>query len=443
MNQTDFKNKRVTVMGLGFHQGGEGVARFFAEQGAFVTVTDSNSEEKLYGSVEALKGLPITFVLGRHDEKDFIDTDMVVRNPGVPHTSRFLKIAQEHGVPIEMESSLFFKLSPSRNIVAVTGTKGKSTTAHLAAFVCSESGKKVHLMGNLAKSMLAEIDSITSDSIVVLELSSYQCEGFAPFIDEFRLHGLGPLYSIVTNLYPDHLNRYTSMEEYAMAKKQLLLTQNHDQTTFLNSDTEWSRYFSADVLPYIEWYNSKTLPENWQLRLLGAHNRLNAGAVLQVATRMALDMPRVEKAICGFKGVEHRLEYVRTLHNVDFYNDTTATNPSAAIEGIKTIQELGRRIVLLAGGNDKGMDFDAFVSLINSSKIRTVLLQGSADEKLRKINAELIVGSYTDYEEAILAAYTESQPDGLVLLSPGATSFNMFRDEFDRGRQFKEMVNHL
>ncbi len=443
MKKSDFIGKRVTVMGLGFHQGGEGVARFFAENGAIVTVTDINQGEKLYGSVEALKNLPIRFVLGRHEEQDFINADMIVRNPGVPHTSAYLKIAKERGIPVEMESSLFFKLSPSRNIIAVTGTKGKSTTSHLAAFVCDRANRKTYLMGNLVRSMLAELDNITGDSVVVLELSSYQCEGFEPYLDFFRNERRGPLYSIVTNLYPDHLNRYSSMEEYALAKKQLLLAQNHDQTAILNSENEWSTFFAKDILPYIEWYDSKTIPKDWKLRLIGAHNRLNASAVLRMASRMALDAPKVEKAIKEFGGVEHRLEFVRNFNGVDFYNDTTATNPSAALEGIKSIQELGKRIVLLAGGNDKGMDFSAFVKLINDFGIKTVLLQGSADEKLRGINPELVAGSFTDYEEAIVKAYKEAGADGLVLLSPGATSFNMFKDEFDRGRQFKEIVNNL
>ncbi len=437
------KNKRITVMGLGFHQGGEGVARYLAEQGALVTVTDVNPAEKMYGAVERLQDLPILFVLGRHDEKDFIDSDMIVRNPGVPHTSPFLQIARDHHVPVEMESSLFFKLSPSRNIVAVTGTKGKSTTSHLAAFVTEFCGRKTHLMGNLVKSMLGELNSISPDSVVVLELSSYQCEGFSPYIEEMRKNSLGPQYSIITNLYPDHLNRYHSMEEYAAAKKQLLLTQSRNQTAILNSENDWGTFFRKDVLPYVEWYDSHTIPEDWKLRLLGRHNRLNAGAVLRMAERMALDDLKVKEAICSFPGVEHRLEYVRTIERVDFYNDTTATNPSAAIEGIKTIQGLGKRIVLLAGGNDKGMDFTGFVDLINNAHIRTVLLQGSANEKLRGIQNDLVVGSYTDYEEAIRVAFSESDGEGIVLLSPGATSFNMFKDEFDRGKQFKEIVHNL
>ncbi|MDQ3098489.1 MAG: UDP-N-acetylmuramoyl-L-alanine--D-glutamate ligase [bacterium] len=443
MKQTDFKDKRITVMGLGFHKGGEGVARYLAEKGAIVTVTDINPEEKMYGAVEALRGLPIRFILGRHEESDFIDTDMVVRNPGVPHTSPYLRTAKDAGIPIEMESSLFFKLSPTRNIVAITGTKGKSTTAHLAAYVCEQAGKQVHLMGNLVKSMLAELDTISPDSIVVLELSSYQCEGFAPFIGEFRTHGLGPSFSILTNLYPDHLNRYSSMEEYAVAKKQLMMAQSANQITLLSKESEWSTFFSKEILPDITWYDTETIPTGWKMRLLGSHNRLNAGAVLQMARKMDFDPSIIEKAVCEFSGVEHRLEFVKSLEGVDFYNDTTATNPTAAKEGIKTIQDLNRKIVLLAGGNDKNMDFTDFVALINIAGIRTVLLQGSADAKLKAINPKLIVGSFADYSEAIRSAYQEAKPAGVVLLSPGATSFNMFRDEFDRGRQFKEIVNSL
>lgn len=439
----EFKGKRITVMGLGFHQGGEGVARFFAKRGAEVTVTDINPIEKMYGSVEALSDLPIRFVMGRHEERDFIDTDMVVRNPGVSHTSRFLQIAKDHGIPVEMESSLFFRLSPSRNIIAVTGTKGKSTTSTLAAYVCEKSGKKVHLMGNLVRSMLAELDFITPDSIVVLELSSYQCEGFAPFIGEFRSRGLGPLCSIFTNLYPDHLNRYSSMQEYAFAKKQLLLTQNGNQFSIINEENEWFNFFSKEIEPKVINYNSDSLPSSINLKLLGKHNRMNAGAIYLMAKHLGLDMEVVADALTKFSGIEHRLEHVRSIDGVDFYNDTTATNPSAAVSGIKSISELNRNIVLIAGGNDKEMDFDELVALINHYRIDVVMLEGTADRKLSGIDKELIVGKYNDYTLAIKSAYYKARTNGIVLLSPGATSFNMFRDEFDRGHQFKKIVNNL
>lgn len=438
-----YANKRVTVMGLGFHHGGENVARFFVEHGAAVTVTDLQPAEKLPEALTALSGLPIRFVLGHHEEEDFIKADLVIRNPGVPHTSQFLQIAKDHRVPIQMESDLFFELSPSRSIIAVTGTKGKSTTAHCIAHVLQSSGKRVHMMGNMGKGMLEELADINSDDSVVLELSSYQCEGFGYHLSDFVQNGTGPQYAVITNLYPDHLNRYKSMEEYAWAKKQLLLSQNQNQVCLLNKENEWSQFFSKDILSKVLWYEQETLPENVNLKLLGKHNRLNAGAVYLLAQQAGIDVPAIIQALESFPGVEHRLEYVRTLNGVDFYNDTTATNPDAAVAGLQTILELDRKTVLIVGGNDKGMDYTQLVSLINNNHIPVVLLSGTADEKLSQIDKELQKGKYTNFEEAIIRAYEIVRDDGIVLLSPGATSFNIFRDEFDRGRQFKNIVKEL
>jgi UDP-N-acetylmuramoylalanine--D-glutamate ligase len=438
----NFKDKKVTVMGLGFHDGGVGVAQFFCEQGAIVTVTDFATEDSLLDSLETLKGLPIRFVLGRHEENDFINTDLVVRNPAVPSNSKYLKIAKDHGVPIEMESSLFFKLSPSRNIIAVTGTKGKTTTSSLIAHVLSGCGLKVHLMGNLVKSMLRELTEIQSDSYVVLELSSYQCEGFAPFVDEFRSNKLGPIFSVITNLYPDHLNRYGTMEAYAAAKKNLLLIQTETQVALLNKHNDWTDFFAKEILSEIVYYDENSLPSDIELLLLGDHNRINAGAIYILAKQMNLDTTSIQKALESFSGVEHRLEFVRSVHNVDFYNDSTATNPDAALVGIKTIAELGKKIVLISGGNDKNMVYDELIDEINRLGLRTAILAGTADQHFKKIKPELQLGFYSDFEEAITAAYKEAG-EGIVLLSPGATSFNIFRDEFDRGRQFKEIVHSL
>jgi UDP-N-acetylmuramoylalanine--D-glutamate ligase len=275
-----------------------------------------------------------------------------------------------------------------------------------------------------------------------LELSSYQCEGFEPFIDEFRKNSLGPIFSVITNLYPDHLNRYGTMEAYAAAKKNLLLIQTDVQVALLNKENDWTDFFAKDILSTIVYYDENSLPGDIKLLLLGDHNRINAGAMYLLAKKMNLDSMAIKKALESFPGVEHRLEFVRTVDSVDFYNDSTATNPDAALVGIRTISELGKKIVLIAGGNDKNMVYDALIDEINKRGLKTAILAGTADQYFKQIKPELQLGFYSDFEEAISAAYKEAG-EGIVLLSPGATSFNIFRDEFDRGRQFKEIVHSL
>jgi UDP-N-acetylmuramoylalanine--D-glutamate ligase len=158
---------------------------------------------------------------------------------------------------------------------------------------------------------------------------------------------------------------------------------------------------------------------------------------------MGFDEAAVAHVIGSFHGVEHRLEIVRTLNGVDFYNDSTATNPSASLEGLKTMQSVHKKMVVIIGGNDKNMDFTQLVAFINEYSLACVVLIGSADEKLRGIRPGLVLGTFDNFEKAVHTAYAAAKPDGLVLLSPGATSFNMFRDEFDRRRQFKEIVHSL
>ncbi|MDQ3239663.1 MAG: UDP-N-acetylmuramoyl-L-alanine--D-glutamate ligase [bacterium] len=439
----ELKNKKITVMGLGFHDGGSGVAKFLCEQGAKVTVTDLLTKDKMPEAMTMLEGLPIRYVLGKHEESDFKNVDMVVRNPAIPLDSKYLEIARKNSIPIEMESTLFFKLSPTRNIIAVTGTKGKTTTSHLIHYVLTKAGKKVHLMGNLGKNMLTEIANLNSDSWVVLELSSYQCEGFDSCIDEFKENSLGPKFAVFTNLYPDHLNRYKTMENYVNAKKSIFNTLSSTQFAIINSEGKWGEQVGKDLDGEIKWFDGKTIPHNWLLSTLGEHNRVNAGAVYVIANELKIEESIIKDAICDFPGVEHRLELVRSIRRVYFYNDSTATNPSAVLAGIQSLTELGRPIVLIVGGNDKDMDYKELIDTINKRKLKTAILSGTSDVHFNQIKDDLKIGVFGDLEEAVRAAFAAAKGDGIVLMSPGATSFNIFRDEFDRGNKFKEIVNKL
>lgn len=432
-----FQGKRVTVMGLGFHGGGLGVTRWLCELGAQVTVTDFGTEEKLKDSLLAIKDLPIKLVLGKHEERDFIETDLVVRNPAIPYTSPYLKIAQEHGVPIEMETSLFFRFSPTRNIIAITGTKGKTTTSHLMHHVLQTAGYAAKLAGNMGKSMVELIDQLTVEDWLVLELSSFQCEGFAPHIQEFREKGLGPKYGILTNLFEDHLNRYGTIDEYASAKKQLFLTQNAQQVTVLHQQDAWKEFFQRDLI-------SKVLfAEVAGLAISTYQHAANIDLVVAVAKDVGITEDVLNKAFSTFAPPAHRLELVREVDGVSFYNDSTATNPTAAASGIWELAKQGRAMVAIVGGNDKNMDFEPLIQAVKDTKSKYVLLEGTADEKLRSLPGNLKISAFTDYAEAVQAAFNAARPNGIVTLSPGATSFNMFKDEFDRGDQFKAIVNSL
>ena len=208
----DLAGCRAVVMGLGLHGGGVGVAQYLVAQGAAVTVTDLRDEETLRPSLTELEGLPLRYVLGRHEDEDFLNADLVVRNPAVPLDSPYLEAARESGAQIEMESSLFVEACPSQYIAGITGTKGKTTTTVLLSQMLAAAGRHVVTAGNLRVSMLSQLAKITEETRVVLELSSWQLEAFVP-------HAYSPPLAVVTNVLPDHLNRYAGMDDYAAAKE--------------------------------------------------------------------------------------------------------------------------------------------------------------------------------------------------------------------------------
>lgn len=461
----DVRGKRALVMGLGLHGGGLGVARFLAAHGADVTVTDLRGPELLQPSLDALAGYPIRFVLGRHDEADFSAADMVIRNPGVPRESRFLQIARAAGAAIEMEMTLFFRLCPGP-ILGITGTKGKTTTTLLAAAMLRAQHPDTVVAGNLRVSALEALPQIGPQTPVVLELSSWQLEG----LDEARL---SPGYACVTNLSPDHLDRYGSMEAYGAAKQAIFRWQGPDGVVVLNRDDATVAGWAARAPGRVAWFGGRTgagaadLAYDdagiWQadtlllarddVPLAGRHNLANVAAAAALAGCFGVAAEPIRAATRSFGGVEHRLELVRELGGVQYINDTAATAPEAAIAALHSF---GRPIVLIAGGADKNLPFEAFAQAIAARARALVLLSGTATPKLQaaiervtsgatKSAAQLLTqaGPYGDFAAAIAAAQALARPGDVVLLAPGCASFGMFRNEFHRGDEFRRIVNQL
>jgi UDP-N-acetylmuramoylalanine--D-glutamate ligase len=488
----DLRGKRALVMGLGIHGGGLGVARFLADQGASVTVTDLRGPEQLQPSLDALADLPITYVLGQHRDTDFSAADLVIRNPGVPRESRYLQIARAAGAAIEMEMTLFFRLCPGP-ILGITGTKGKTTTTLLTAAMLREQYPDTVVAGNLRVSALEALPRITAGTPVVLELSSWQLEG----LGEAKL---SPNYACVTNISPDHLDRYGSMAAYADAKKQILAHQQPGDVVVLNYDDqlqyEWATRAPGDVVWFarrqqeydlhdrpvmiygetgVLWLDAR-VPHDQPMPieqvigvdtigLPGQHNRANVAAAAALAKSFGVSNAHIRDAVRSFTGVEHRLEFVRELAGVRYINDTAATAPEATIAALRSFD---RPIVLIAGGTDKNLPFDDLAREIGLRAKAVVLLQGSATPKLvealdhadqrPRTNDEsisrqdtssvvgprsLVLGPYDGFFAAIDAARALAAPGDVVLLSPGCASFGMFRNEFHRGEEFRRIVNEL
>lgn len=463
------QGKRALVMGLGVHGGGVGVARFLALQGAEVTVTDLRTPDDLRPSLDALAGLPIRFVLGEHRDDDFRRAEIVVRNPAVPSASRYLQIAREAGAAVEMEMTLFFRLCPGP-ILGVTGTKGKTTTTLLLGAMLREQFPKTVIAGNLRISALDQLPLIDVATPVVLELSSFALEGLGEA-------GLSPQIACITSIASDHLDRYGTMEAYIQAKEQIWRHQRPGDAVVLNVGSSVMRmmtvvehrpldvvwFAGADEARHLEgeraafWHGDELIWHDASaaggvthtlictrddVRLPGAHNLANIAAATAAACAFGVAPEHIRRAVQTFTGIEHRLELVRELNGVRYVNDTAATAPEAAIAALRTCDA---PIVLIAGGADKNLPFDAFAREIARRARAVILLQGTATPKLlaalRAVSADAdVFGPYDDFEQALDTARRIAAPGDIVLLSPGCASFGMFRNEFHRGEAFRHII---
>jgi len=462
----DLSNTRVLVLGLGVHGGGIGVAKWLVKQGARVTVTDLKTAEQLQSSLDALRGLPIEFVLGEHREQDFLTADLVVRNPAVPRESKWLAFARAHGIPVEMEMGLFVERLPRgmQQVVGITGTKGKTTTTLMTGAILQRANPKTVVAGNLRISALELLERIDADTPIVLELSSWQLEAFPS-------HEISPHLAAITNISPDHLNRYRDLDDYADAKAVILRYQQPGDFIALNFDNKLLTHFAPRALGKVVWTSSQralnegafrdgdALVWRWggtrreimkvnDLRVAGQHNVANALTAIALASVWGATPEQITGALAEFRGVEHRQELAREIGGVRYVNDTTATTPAAAVAAIETFAPTAKGIVLIAGGADKALDFDGMARVIASQVRAVLLLEGSATDKLASAiqaagGKSLLVGRFDGLSAAIERARAMAREGEVVLLSPGCASFGMFANEFERGEQFKEIVDRL
>ncbi len=455
----DLRGLRVTVMGLGLHGGGLASARFLAENGAIVTVTDMKDEADLADSIAALKDLPIRYVLGRHELGDFSTSDLVVKNPAVRPDSPHLRAAKA----IETDISLFLRLSSSP-IIAVTGSKGKSSVSSAIYHVLSSSGITAFLGGNITVSPLSFLDRCDHDTPIVLELSSWQLAD---------LKGLGilkPRIAVLTSIMPDHMNRYGSMEEYVADKRLIYASQDGGCHTICNWDEPWGRSFASETQAKVLWYSDGNTgqPGAWlenapakrglysstgettaaeeilpqRLLVPGDHQRKNLLAAALACRAFGLDSESISTSMATFPGVEHRLELFVEKDGVSWYNDSAATIPQAVGAALGSFD---RPVILITGGTDKNLDFEPLRSAYAKSKI-TILLAGTGTEKLQPMleqDGVSHLGPFDDLGLAVSAAISCAHPGDIVLLSPGCASFGMFINEFHRGRTFKDIVRKM
>ncbi len=493
----DFFGKKVLVMGLGLHGGGVAAAYWLFRHGAEVIVTDLKSRDELESSIIRLTSLcneyrlahpdrhlhSIEYILGKHRMEDFQEASCIIRNPGVPRESPYLACAQKNSIPIHNDASILFSLVPSSMIIGVTGTRGKTTTTTLIWEMLKKTYPKVLLAGiatpDGAISFFSIIDRAlealrTNDfSPIVLELSSWQLE----MLESYRM---SPHCAVVTNVYPDHLNRYRSFDDYVHAKKALYYFQKKDDgdMSVFNYDNRVTRSMGREAEKTSEryWFSRKkdTLKGVYSMKniqskqyvlmfsdekvtaplcsldtlsLLGEHNEENALAASTVAALYHVPREHICDVLAHTRGVSGRLEYLGTRQGRLVYNDTTATSPDAVIAAIRALSGRSRRIILIAGGSDKNLNFKELGTLIAKRVKALVLLSGSASPHIASSAGAAGFGGRMLFAnsmmEAVQKAWSLSQDHDILLLSPGAASFGMFVHEFDRGVQFVDAIHAL
>jgi len=438
-SQSLFKDKKITVMGLGLLGRGLGDTLFLVRSGARVTVTDLKPADQLAPSLKELEGLPVKLRLGEHDPEDFIHADMVLRNADVPKSSPFLKIAREHGVPVEMDESLFCK-NFDGEVIGITGTRGKTTTTMLIHRILSAHLPRVFLAGNIkGLAALPLLDETRPGDTVVLELSSWQLQGF----HDSRI---SPNASVFTNVYPDHLNRYDGMADYIQDKKAVFQYQRTTDFCAFNSDQPESAALAKEAPAGTAFFCADDVPEEWLIKLPGRHNLENVAAAACLCRRLKVPEEVIRSVCEEFEGVDHRLQWLGDKNGVGFINDSTSTTPVAGLAALESLR--GKRILLIAGGADKKLDLQPFAQAAAVRAHRIALLKGDATLVLHEGIAsaggeDKIVGTFDDLRSAVHRLLEGAAPGDVVLLSPACASFGMFRNEFHRGECFIEIVREI
>lgn len=466
MKIEDLKGKKITVMGLGLLGGGIGTVKFLNLAGAKVLVTDIKSKEELAVSIEALKDYKgIEYVLGQHRIEDFTKTDMVIKNPGASWENKYVKMALDKKIPVEMDSSLFFKLCKNE-IIGVTGTKGKTTAATLIFEILKKAGKNPVAAGIGKVSVLDKLKELKKDSVVVFELSSWR-------LSALGRNQLSPKVAVLTNIYPDHLNYYKNMEEYVGDKKEIFRYQKPQDFCVINWDDEILNKLSSEINSQIikfsehkiekgksvfveegaiylnDGIDEKKALDVSQISLKGKHNLANILSAIGAAYVMGISLEKIREAVLEFKKAPaHRLEFIREWRSIKYYNDTSATTPESAISGINSFTE---PVILICGGSDKKLDMASLAQAICQKVKGVIFLRGAATEKIiaeikKIIGPEVSEKKFSiieSMEKALELANESAESGDVVLLSPGAASFGLFANEFDRGEKFKKEVMKL
>ncbi|GAB4560494.1 MAG: UDP-N-acetylmuramoyl-L-alanine--D-glutamate ligase [Anaerolineae bacterium] len=464
------------VVILGLARQGSALARFFARQGAHVTVSDQKPADALREAIDALSGLPVRFVLGGHPSSLLDRCDLLCLSGGVPTDLPIVQEARARGIPLSNDTQLTLERACGP-VIGITGSAGKTTTTTLVGKILQAAGRPTHVGGNIGRPLIDQIDEIGPHEWIVLELSSFQLE----------LCTRSPHVAAILNITPNHLDRHPSMSHYAAAKANILRWQTSDDVAILGADDRitgrwWERRqveieagegqpaLSFPILSQSMAFSGRDLPGAMafvrggqlllrtgegeqpvlpvaEIPLRGWHNVLNVAAACAIAHAAGVPIDAMARAIKAFHGVEHRLEIVSRRGGVLWVNDSIATAPERSLAALRSFEE---PIVLLAGGRDKHLPWDEFAAEVRR-RVRHLICFGEAGPMIADVVSRQEAGTgrlegirvCRTLEEAVEAAATLAQPGDVVLLSPGGTSFDAYRDFAERGEHFRRLVQAM
>ncbi len=459
MNVTDYKNfikgRCVSVIGIGVSN--VPLIRFLTEAGAVVTAHDKKNKEQLGDVCDELTALGTKLVLGEGYLKDIPqNTEVVFKTPGLRIDVPELVEAAEKGITITSEMELFFELCPGQ-IIAITGSDGKTTTTTLIGEMLKNSGYNCYIGGNIGKPLIDEVEKMTADDKIVLELSSFQ------------LHSMKhrPDIAVVTNVTPNHLDWHTDFDEYVNAKKNIFQGQKAGGRVILNYDNQVTRDFAKSAQAPIFFSRNSGLESGVflqgdaivrrtdegmieeilnirDIRIPGMHNVENYMAAIAAVYDM-VGKETINHVAKGFNGVPHRIEFVREIDGARYYNDSIASSPARTTAGLKSFD---KKVILIAGGYDKKIPFDEFGSVINGY-VKKLILVGATSEKIYTAvkNADnydgLEIFRESEFEGAVNKARECAQKGDVVILSPACASFDLFKNFEERGNTFKRIINNF
>lgn len=443
------ENKRVLVLGLGIT--GLSTVKALNHLGARIIVSDSKSKSDLKEFFNGIGDIVVEKYLG-NDDLPLETIDLIIKSPGISPGVKILGEAREKNIEVITDIELAYRISKTNNIVAITGTNGKTTATTLVGEIFKEAKYNTYLAGNIGIGILENMIHSKEDDVFIIEASSFQLENTVFF---------KPKVSLILNITPDHLDWHKSFRNYIQSKRKVLRNQYEDDFTILNYDNELVRQMGDEIYSKIIWFSEKheldngvfiqgdniVIKEGKELIKVLPHKSLNL--VLEnvlgsigIAWAMGIDVEIIRKVLSEFKGLEHRIEYVKSIDGISFYNDSKGTNPDSTI---KAIEVVNGPIILIAGGYDKGSEYDELIQGFNG-KVKDLILFGETKEKIKesgeKYNFENI-HLVENMKEAVELAYNLGKEEDNVLLSPACASWGMYSNFEERGIDFKNIVSRL